>query len=1740
MADKPLPAPERPASRTPEPPIEAVPPLPHDWPARWQAIVEDLAALSGAAAVLLIGPIEDALRIAAVAAPGDPPWHFGELIAPQQPGCCDGALLAGLAELEVVDLAEPAWRDGPQARRGRACYYGLPIRLPGGETFGTLSLQGERPGSVPALQRRLLAQSRELIESQLALAAGPPLETLAHTRFDRLLAFLPHLVYELQVEPVSGRRTILYASERGAAQFGLDPASPQLAAEFRELIHPDDRDRIDHQFVERSRSLQPYHAQYRLLCGGRLRWVDSSAEPQRQADGGVLWRGVLVDISALKDAEDTLRREREHLALATEASRQGIWDYDAATGEIHCNARWYEIYGVDPARFHPSLEAIAELMHPADRERWAEQRRRSLEAGEDFFQFDFRIIPPDGEVRWVAGTSRRFHYADGVLTRLVGVAVDVTAQRRVEHALKLSEERFDLAVRGSRAGIWDLNDVAGEAYWSDRFKEILGYRPEELTASIEMHAHWLPQQIHPDDRDRIVETHRAHCEERRPYREEYRLRHRDGHYLWIETSAQAQWDRQGKAVRMAGAILDISARKAAEQALRESEARWQFALDGAGHGVWDWNIEAGTVFYSHQWKAMLGYADDEIGTSVEEWARLVHPDDLAPSLAIIQRYFDGEAPVYLLEHRMRARDGGYRWILSRGKMVQGGENGEPRRMIGTHTDVTERKEAEERIQRLHERLQLAMRAGGLGVWELDFDVGRFIWDEQMHLLYGQPQDGFDGSLDGWLALIHPDDAGRVLSDWGITVADTSMFESEFRILQPSGVQRHIRAQAQVHRYPDGRPQRALGINWDVTAERQAAAALTAAKEAAEAAERIKSEFLAVMSHEIRTPMNTVLGMARLALQTEVTPRQRNYLDKIDLSAKSLLALVNDLLDFSKIEAGKLEFEQIDYTLDGVLESVSAMTAMKAEEKGLEIIYDVGRDVPAQLLGDPLRLGQVLINLVNNAVKFTDRGEIVVRAALEQPAHEGTAILRFDVRDTGIGLDAAQFSRLFKPFSQATSQTSRHYGGTGLGLAICRQLVDLMGGRTWASSEPGLGSTFSFTLPVRLPAGPAGTLARRELRGVGGRRVLVVDDNASARDILLLMVRDFGMDAAAAASGPAALEAVRQAATRGRPFELVLMDWRMPGMDGLEAARLIRGDGVLPYVPAVLMVTAYARDDLLKRANSLGLNGVLIKPVTESVVFNTISDALDGAEAAAGAPPRRSRELMRLQGRRVLLADDDAARREALVAGLERVGVQVEQVGNAAELMARARLGGYDAALLGARLADLDGPAAVRALRRDPHLAALPVLGLDGPGESAWDDLADPAFGRAAFGRAALGRAVSGAPSPEAGDPAADAATAGAAAADIGLLYDALLQRLPRHAGLAALAGRHALVVDDNALNREVVTDFLLAAGMRVDTAAHGIEALARLEQDDYDIVLMDVQMPRMDGPTAARAIRREARWAALPIIALTAQAQAADRQACLAAGMNAHLTKPIDETVLYRTLLQHLPSLPPAAASFAPPPAEAEPLGPDLPELPGLDLPAALARLGGRRDRLLRLLQGFVRDFAAVPAQSRADRLADRLDLIELTAHTVKSAADYLGAYALSATAARLEALLRKGDGAAMAEAPADAALADFQAELEHVLAQLSGLLARASADTAQAALPLDRTLLLQRIDLAAPLVAQGDYAAQALLDELGARLAGSAPAALLETVCARFDEVELVAASTALQRLRTAIARIDQEEGQQ
>jgi two-component system sensor histidine kinase/response regulator len=554
--------------------------------------------------------------------------------------------------------------------------------------------------------------------------------------------------------------------------------------------------------------------------------------------------------------------------------------------------------------------------------------------------------------------------------------------------------------------------------------------------------------------------------------------------------------------------------------------------------------------------------------------------------------------------------------------------------------------------------------------------------------------------------IVPEDRPAVLRTQAEAIRTLSPIQAEYRVQLPDGSIRWNMAEAIPHREPDGSVL-AVAYIMDITERKQLEQSLAVAKEQAETASRTKGEFLANMSHEIRTPLNAIIGLSYLATRGEAPPRVRDYLDKIKSSAQALLGIVNDILDVSKLEVGKLSLEHTAFELDDVLTHLANVVGHKAGEKGVELLFSAPREVPRQLVGDPLRLGQVLLNLTANAVKFTERGQIVV--AVREVRREGDcAWLEFSVADSGIGMTPEQLGRLFQAFSQADSSTTRKYGGTGLGLSISQSLVEMMGGRITVESQAGVGSRFCFSVPLEIGAQPAPPPPN--LVPLAGLRALVVDDNAAARDITASYLASFEFERQAVGGGQAALEALRAAAEAGRPFRIVLLDWRLPDMDGGQLVAAVRALELDP-APALVLMSAHSRDELASRTEELGLDAMLGKPFNPSMLLETIVQALGGGAIRAFLPPEEAPALQpgRLAGAEILVVEDNPMNQMVVRELLETASAAVTVAANGREALEQVARRTFSLILMDLQMPELGGIDAARRLRASG--CAIPIVAM---------------------------------------------------------------------------------------------------------------------------------------------------------------------------------------------------------------------------------------------------------------------------------------------------------------------------------------------------------------------------------------------------------------------------------------------
>ena len=818
------------------------------------------------------------------------------------------------------------------------------------------------------------------------------------------------------------------------------------------------------------------------------------------------------------EAEEALRRSERAMNEGQQLAHLGTWDMDLQTGRLTWSDEKFRIYGFEPQSFTPTIDHVRQCVLAEDLPTFLATLETVVRTGESQ-EVSYRVTRPDGSIRHVRTLAAAENNPQGVPCRIVGTMQDVTAQMQTENAYRQAQ-------RISHLGNWTLNLSDGSIRWSEEKYRIYGYEP----GSVEVNLEFCRLAIHPDDVDRVMQFVDTVAKTGEPKTTIYRIIRPDGEVRHLRSSAEVSRGADGVAREVLGTVLDITELVEAQHTLQQTEERWQLALENNGLGVWDWNITSGHVLYTDRLQQMLGYEPGEWPQHVDSWASRVHPADLALVMGTMEKCLNGETPDYLCEHRLRCKDGSWRWVQDVGRVVSFTKEGRPQRMIGTQMDIHIRKKTDDAARQRSELLNGIRSA-----------QEHFIGSADMGPVFAEMLDvvvKHTGSEFGFVGEVLKDENGApFLRSYAVT--DISWDEQSRKLMRDMGPQgmefRNLNTlfgsamvtgdvviannaaedprrgglphgHPPIHCFlglpvydglemvglvglanrPDGYDREGLreldpflaAVSSMIVARREAdrrrqiEQELRTARDKAEAANRAKSEFLAMISHEIRTPMNGIIGMAGLLKSSTLDPKQSEMVDAVLQSGGALVSIIDDILNFAKIEAGQIDLIEKPVVLEELVEGVAALLHQDACTKGLELVTIIAPSLPKVILGDAGKLRQVLLNLTGNAVKFTEKGHVTLRATMVDGQIE------FRLEDTGIGLSKAAHERLFKPFSQVDSSQSRRFGGTGLGLAISKKLVESMSGAIGFASKPGKGSQFWFRIPLHAAPGRAARRVRR--------------------------------------------------------------------------------------------------------------------------------------------------------------------------------------------------------------------------------------------------------------------------------------------------------------------------------------------------------------------------------------------------------------------------------------------------------------------------------------------------------------------------------------------------------------------------------------------------------------------------------------------------------------------------------------
>ncbi|MDD1013628.1 PAS domain-containing hybrid sensor histidine kinase/response regulator [Pseudomonas rubra] len=1104
----------------------------------------------------------------------------------------------------------------------------------------------------------------------------------------------------------------------------------------------------------------------------------------------------------------------------------------------------------------------------------------------------------------------------GLVTLLLAALTGVTSLSRHRRRLIFAEQaRLAAIVDGSADGIIGktLDDIVTN--WNKGAEQLLGYTAEEAVGK-PMAALIVPKELVAEEADYLARIKEG---ERISNFDTQRIC-KDGRQVEVSVNISPIYDETGHVVGVSKTLRDISSQKLAEARILELNSNLEQQVAQRTSELRHLNLLLGSVLrsatevsiiatdldgtirvFNNGAEHLLGYDAAEVlgirspmlihvpeevaarsieltseyGLAIEGFRVFAHKPELEGAETREWTYVhkDGsQFPVTLSVTAMRDDDGALSGYL------------------GIAVDVTERKAVEEKlaislattqVQRAEllaarDQLLMAAEVAELGIWSWTLEDNSLQWNDRMFELYDLPLSLQNNGLnyEHWRSRVHPDDLMIAAQELDAAIEGRDVYDSIFRIVRLDGQVRSIHAGAQVERDHAGVVLRLTGINRDITTQRELESRLLYAKEQADAASAAKSAFLANMSHEIRTPMNAVLGMLQLVQNTDLSVRQLDYVSKAHSAAKSLLGLLNDILDYSKIEAGKLQLDVHPFELEALMQELAVVLAGNQAQKEVEVMFDLDSNLPNDLIGDSLRLQQVLINLAGNALKFTLQGQVVVSLSLLQ-CSQNIVSIRVAVSDTGIGISPEQLQWIFDGFTQAEASTTRRFGGTGLGLVICKRLVRMMGGDLQVESQVGTGSRFWFDIDLEISTTPLPKLAHTAIDA--STRILIVDDNAIAGELLWRAVQALGGQADHVNSGAQALEWVHKARAQGEAYDLILMDWRMADMDGISTARMIKqqSDGA---PPKVIMITAYGHEVLADayQAGDAPFVGFLIKPVTPKQLASAVQRALNTTNDAQASCAK----------------------------------------------------------------------SVINKIRR--------------------------------------------------------------------------------------LDGLRFLVVEDNMLNRQVADELLTAEGAQITLAEGGLEGVSKVLAggDPFDVVLMDIQMPDIDGFEATRRIRADRRFVTLPIVAMTANASSSDREACLAAGMNGHIGKPIDLEQLVATLLLQVK---PTSSVTVPTEAQCA-----VEETVVEPRESIMRRFGSNLDLIHSVLRNFGPEI-----EKQLTELHDQIQhqdflAVTRTLHAIKGSAGTMGARALSSLAGRLESMLLHNTDASVPTALASTTCVDELSELLH------------------------------------------------------------------------------------------------------
>jgi len=1148
-------------------------------------------------------------------------------------------------------------------------------------TIRIVRSRGQFAGGHGSKSSRLICSTVDITEGRMAHEKLRESEE----KFRSLVANIPDVTWSVSI---NGQ--VLYISPNVQRAVGFTPE--QFCEAGSELwfsrIYPGDLQRILKAFQQLFSEGKPLDEEYRYKRkDGQWIWIQNRAYRTSEKDGIRFADGIFSDITERKITAEDLRRNEAYLEESEKVSHIGSWAWDSAKKEIvFWSAEHYRIFGFEPGKGHVPYQKAEERIHPDDLPIFHRVFNESMAQGKEY-EADLRIILPNGSLRYVRSIGHPVVNEAGELVEFVGICMDITERKQTGEALIASEKRFRFLSERNLAGVFRTTIEGRILECNQAAAQILGYdSPEEILTIPVPNLYYATS-----DRETVL----ARLQVAKSLTNfELKFRRKDGDSAWVIISLSLVEDVSGAGMMIEGMFVDITERKRAEMNLRLT----QFSIEHASDAIF-WADSDGRILYVNK------AACSSLGRSREELISMTMPDIDArfPKYAWETFWQELKAEgAMTFETEFKNKLG---WTVPVEKTANYVEfDGKEYDFAFLH-DITERKRTEKELRLTQFSLEHASDAifwanpQGRFYYVNDAACRQFGRSREELLSLSIPEIDTLLSTETWAAF------WEKLKTLGSITFETQQTAKNGTVFQIEVTSNYLEFDGEEYNFSFMR---------DITQRKLAEDEMRKAKEAAESASRAKSEFLANMSHEFRTPMNGVIGMTELLLGTELTTNQRQFSEIIRDSGKALMTVINDVLDFSKIEARKLELERTDFDLRAILEQVAEMLAVQAQQKCLELICQLAPGTPSLLRGDPGRLRQILVNLVGNAVKFTQQGEVSIRAGLETEDDRNVTLL-FTVSDTGIGFRQDRTASLFEPFVQADGSKTRRYGGTGLGLTISKRLAEMLGGRIGAESEEGRGSKFWFTAVFEKQPRPSSAMIEVQPR-LRNAKVLVVDDSVTNRSLVRGILTSWGCHAEESTDASSALTILRQAVDTAEPFQIAIMDMSLPGMNGEELGKRIAADAKLKDTAVVLM-TDFGRKNDKARLQGLGIAAQVWKPILE----RTLKEALValvakgiGAVSMAKIPiqalssPRGSRQS------RILLAEDNSVNQKVAMAMLERLGYCADLVCNGVEALEALAKADYDVVLMDCLMPEMDGYEATRSIRegrsgtRNPRIPIIAI------------------------------------------------------------------------------------------------------------------------------------------------------------------------------------------------------------------------------------------------------------------------------------------------------------------------------------------------------------------------------------------------------------------------------------------------